>query len=166
MRLLTLLFSFILITGVIGCSQSDKDTVRTYMNQMKQLNQENSVIDTIVSKTDLEGKSGDIIGSHRDPGDDIGNIYRIVDELDSLNEVVDKPQIPEYYYEMLISAQDKNSLKTFDIRILVDPDITYIKWIDINSSDKKMEGIQINKDYELSENLKTDIKQILNSVSD
>jgi hypothetical protein len=150
-------FSALLI--LTGCS---KPKVEKLMEQIKTLNAENSIIDTIISKVDPDLQNGVILSSFRNPDQRRPSIYKLISQLDSLKEIQEKPLIPEYFYYLSIKAQKTKSLQTYEINIVVDPSYSYLKLISLETDDRKLGHVDINKELEINNELKTELTEIIN----
>lgn len=154
-RILIIFLSFILLAG---CSKSKTETL---IDEVKQLDNDNSVVDIMVSKLDPLGNNADFQFSVRNNKDGFEGdlIFEVIDEIFDLEEVTIKPEIPEYNTGLTISAQRKEDLKLYDIQFMVDSELKYVKLINVQSENEKVE---YNKFYHLSETLKANIKEIIN----
>lgn len=102
-----------------------------------------------------------IISSLRNPDQRRPSIYKLITLLDSLKATQEKPLIPEYFFNLSIKAQETRSLETFEINILVDPGYSYLKLISLETSNRKLGHIDINKEFEITNELKVELTQII-----
>lgn len=153
-RICIILFSVILLAG---CSKSK---IEILINEVKQLNNENSVVDVLVSKLDPLGNNAEFQFSVRNKNDDlVGNlIFKIIDQIFDLEEVTTKPEIPDYNTGLTFSAQRKEDMKFYEIRMMVDSELKYVKLFNVQSENTK---VDYNKFYYLTDTLKADIQKIL-----
>lgn len=153
-RICIILFSVILLAG---CSKSKTDTL---MDEVKHLNNENSVVDLMVSKLDPLGNNAEFQFSVRNKKDVlVGNlIFKIIDEIFDLEEVSTKPEIPEYNTGLTFSAQRKEDLKFYEIQMMVDSELKYVKLFHVQSENTK---VDYYKFYYLTDTLKANIEEII-----
>ncbi|WP_160035306.1 hypothetical protein [Paenibacillus sp. An7] len=155
-RICIILFSVILLAG---CSKSKTDVL---IDEVKHLDNDNSVVDLMVSKLDPLGNNAEFQFSVRNKNDDlVGNlIFKIIDDIFDLEEVITtKPEIPEYNTGLTFSAQRKEDLKFYEIRMMVDSELKYVKLFSVQSENTK---VDYNKFYYLTDTLKADIQEIIN----
>ncbi|MBB6679730.1 hypothetical protein [Cohnella lubricantis] len=141
---------------LVGCSKSKQENL---MDQIKTLNAENSVIDTIISKVDPGLQDGVILSSFRNPDQRRPSIYKLISHIDSFKGFQGKPLIPEYYYYLAIRGQKIKSLQTYEINLIVDPSYKYLKLISIGSGDNNQ--IIINKEFEITSEMKSELTEII-----
>lgn len=155
-RILIIVLSVILLAG---CSKSKTETL---IDEVKRLDNENSVVDVLVSNMDPLGNNAELQFSVRNDKDGFeGNlIFDVIDEIFDLEEVTTtKPEIPEYNTFLTFSAQRKEDLKLYEIQMMVDSELKYVKLIDVQSENAK---VDYNKFYHLTDTLKANMKEIIN----
>ncbi|WIV21117.1 hypothetical protein QPK24_10795 [Paenibacillus polygoni] len=153
-RICIILFSVILLAG---CSKSKTDVL---IDEVKHLDNDNSVVDLMVSKLDPLGNNAEFQFSVRNDKDGLEGdlIFKIIDQIFDLEEVTTKPEIPDYNTGLTFSAQRKEDLKFYEIRMMVDSELKYVKLFNVQSENTK---VDYNKFYYLTDTLKADIKKIL-----
>lgn len=156
-RICIILFSVILLAG---CSKSKTETL---INEVKQLDNDNSVVDLMVSKLDPLGNNAEFQFSVRNDKDGFEGdlIFDVIDVIFDLEEVITtKPEIPEYNTGLTFSAQRKEDLKLYEIQMMVDSELKYVKLFYVQSENTK---VDYNKFYYLTDTLKADIQKILDT---
>ncbi|WP_454190860.1 lipoprotein [Paenibacillus sp. Marseille-Q7038] len=155
-RIFIIFFSVILLAG---CSKSKTESL---IDEVKQLDNENSVVDVLVSNMDPLGNNAELQFSVRNDKDGFEGdlIFDVIDEIFNLEEVTTtKPEIPEYNTGLTFSAQRKEDLKLYEIQMMVDSELKYVKLFNVQSENVK---VDYNKFYHLTETLKANMKEIIN----
>ncbi|MEF3353805.1 hypothetical protein PV403_11490 [Paenibacillus sp. GYB006] len=155
-RICIILFSVILLAG---CSKSKTETL---IDEVKQLDNENSVVDVLVSNLDPLGNNAEFQFSVRNDKDGFEGdlIFDVIDEIFDLEEVITtKPEIPEYNTGLTFSAQRKEDLKLYEVQMMVDSELKYVKLFNVQSENAK---VDYNKFYYLTDTLKANIQEIIN----
>ncbi len=155
---ITIFFVLCVLLILTSCSKSKEEKL---MEQINSLNEDNSIIDTIISKVDPGLQNGVILSSLRNPDKRRPSIYKLISQLGSLKVIQEKPLIPEYFYNLSIKAQETKSLQTFEINVVVDPGFSYLKFISIETSNRKLGHIEINNEFEITNELKAELTQII-----
>ncbi|RAP75128.1 hypothetical protein DL346_17235 [Paenibacillus montanisoli] len=152
---------FVVLCALLILTSCSKSKEEKLMEQITALNADNSIIDTIITKVDQGLQNGVTLSSLRNPDHRRPSIYKLISQLDSLKVIQDKPLIPEYFYYLSIKAQETQTLQTFDINIVVDPNFSYLKLISLETSNRKLGHIDIDKEFELTNELKAELTQII-----
>lgn len=148
---------------LISACSNKSDIYSDMISEFSKLNQSNTTaIDTNVGKSDALGQNSKLLYSLRNTTDEDGKeIETFLAELVTMKEnFEEKPQIPEFFYDVYISAQDK-SLETYEMRVLIDDRIGYMILKEMKYGDHKYAK---DRYFNLNDNLKKSFGKILSRV--
>jgi hypothetical protein len=154
-RILILLLISLILTE---CSISKEEQLK---RDILRLNQDNSIVDALISRFDSAGNFETILYSFRNDKDPRAkNVYLLIEQLFDADAESVNPRIPAFYYGVHISLQDKESLDNYKVELLVDPNMQHIKLIKIQSHDNNKFEYN-NKFIAMTDELKVNMEKIV-----
>lgn len=146
----------LVIVVLSGCS-SENGAVE---EEIEALSPDNSVIDTIVSKLNGASNDDELLNTVRSTeGLEEQQVYVLLENLFRLEEMEEKPIIPDYYYGIIVSAQRSEDMKTYEIELQVDPELTYLKILSIETNENQR--LEDNRVYRVSGGMKKALQTIM-----